>query len=82
MVIQMSNGAELQIYVDQESVTATQLPDVLKEKEDGWDHGGAPVVLLQMGKHITIEQRASVMNELLKRGFDVHEVGKLKGTDR
>lgn len=79
VVVEMIAGNELQLFVDQERVTEALFEEVLKEKEQDWTHGGAPVVLLKMGEHITMKQRAKVVNLLFDMGFDVHEVGKLRG---
>lgn len=77
-IIEMVESDGLQMWLGKEKLTFVTAKEMLIEEQEKWTHGGAPVILLKMDKHISNMHRSQMINLLMEMKFDVYEVGGLR----
>lgn len=71
-----SADEKIEVWVNNQSVTISELPSILEDVSNNWIHGGEPIAWLKQDKLITVEQSNLVLNILYKHGFRVLVVGE------
>lgn len=71
VVLEVLPGEPLQLWMNKEKVSVTELEAKLAEEEQKWTYGGQPVIMLKLDKALTLAQSSAVKNTILQSDFSI-----------